>query len=142
MRKNRINNFQSEPLDDIFINLTPLIDVVFVVLVAFILIAPFFEVEKIDLANSTPSGLTALEEKGKIVIYVRGDDSIWLNNNPVTEQELIAHLSRLKKQNPGLIPQLFQDRKATFGTYQNVRSAAEKAGFESLDVVLKGPQNP
>lgn len=138
MSKRRIFKVKRQTLDESLINLTPLIDVVFVVLIAFILIAPLVEVDNIELANSTESSESDLSKKSRISIYVREDNSIWLNNKLVTDVELISELKQMKTQYPGFTPQLFHDKKATFGTYQKVKGAAEKAGFQALDVILKG----
>ena len=138
MPKRRRFNIKKQALDESLINLTPLIDVVFVVLIAFILIAPMVEVDNIDLASSTESSQSDLSQKSRIAIYVREDDSIWLNSRPVTEAELISELRQMKSMYPEFSPQLFHDRKATFGTYQKVKGAAEKAGFQTLDVILRG----
>jgi biopolymer transport protein ExbD len=124
--------------DETLINLTPLIDVVFVVLVAFILIAPLLEVDNVDLAQATESSKNDISSKSKIIIHVREDNSIWINNRVVSDSELLPLLRQSKKEHPGFIPQLFHDQKATFGTYQKVKGAIEKAGFETMDVILKG----
>lgn len=138
MAKRRRFSFKNHTLDESLINLTPLIDVVFVVLIAFILIAPLIDVDNIDLAASTESSKSDLSRKSKIAIYVRPDDSIWVNKRAVTDEELVPFLSRLKNENPGCTPQLYHDKKATFGTYQKIKGASERAGFQSLDVILKG----
>lgn len=138
MRRKLNFNFNSHFLGETFINLTPLIDVVFVVLVAFILIAPLLEVDKIELASATESSQQVISKKSKIAVYVREDDSIWINNRVVTDIELLPILRQVKNANPECIPQLYHDKKACFGTYQKVKGAAEKAGFYTLDVILKG----
>ena len=43
----------------------------------------------------------------------------------------------LKKNHPREIPRVFQDKNATFGTYQTVKNAVEAAGFEEMDIILK-----
>lgn len=138
MSKRRRFSFKKHTLDESFINLTPLIDVVFVVLIAFILIAPLLDVDNIELASSSDSSKADLSKKSKIAIFVRQDDSIWMNKRPVSDEELVPLLRQMKKENPGCIPQLYHDKKGTFGTYQKIKGASEKAGFQSLDVILKG----
>ena len=138
MRKRKIFGGSRHALDESLINLTPLIDVVFVVLVAFILIAPLLEVDKIELAMATELSQKDISKKSKVVIYVREDNSVWVNNRVVTDVELLAVLRQAKKDYPGVPPQLFHDKKAFFGTYQKVKDATEKAGFLSLDVILQG----
>ena len=138
MRKKTVFSSFRNNLDESLINLTPLIDVVFVVLIAFIIIAPLLEVDRVELAAATPSSEKDISKVSRIAIYVREDDSVWINNRLVTDSELLSVLKESKSQNPKQIPQLYHDKKACFGTYQKVKSAAERAGFERIDVILKG----
>ncbi|MEI6241786.1 MAG: biopolymer transporter ExbD [Chlamydiota bacterium] len=137
MRRRRISYLKHHAFEESLINLTPLIDVVFVILISFILIAPLLEIDHVGLSFSGPSSESTLNGKSPITIYVRDDNSVWINRRLVTIDELTRILGEKKKQFPSEIPQLFHDQKATFGTYQSVKNAAEVAGFSQLDVVLQ-----
>jgi len=135
MRKKRkifINNSTDENL----INLTPLIDVVFVVLISFILIAPLLEVDHINLAAS-PYQHDKNTNKTNIVLKVKEDNSIFLNNRLVSINELGDLLKKIKRDNPNQTPQLYHDKSAYFGTFQSIKNIMEANGFEQVDVVLK-----
>ncbi len=120
------------------INLTPLIDVVFVVLIMFILVAPLLEIDRIELADAAQTETTSnVEDKSPVTIHVRKDNTILLNQHPVNASELPKVLKDARNRFPHARPQLFQDQSATFGTYQTVKNAVEQAGFSELDVVLK-----
>jgi biopolymer transport protein ExbD len=136
MRKKRSFS-DSSPLDETLINLTPLIDVVFVVLVAFILIAPLLEMDQIDLAAGGKTSQRDLSGRGPMSIYVKADDSIWLKGRPVTMQELAAILKEAHERSAQEVPQVFHDRKASFGTYQAIKNCVEEAGYEQMQVFLK-----
>lgn len=126
------------------INLMPLIDVVFVILVMFIIIAPILEIDRIDLAQagSAPFKETiAAQDNSPISISVDQHDTIFLNKQKVSIAQLSEGLIRAKQRNPKDIPQLFQDKNAHFGTYQAVKNAIENAGFEQLDIILE-PSHP
>lgn len=131
---------RAEAAEEPMVNLTPLIDVVFVILIAFIVIAPLLELDRVELADAsaTPSEKTAsVQENSPIAIHVRQDNSIWFAGKQVSVNELPLLLSEAKSRYPHSRPQLFHDKHAAFGTYQSVKNAAEAAGFEQLDVVLK-----
>jgi biopolymer transport protein ExbD len=121
------------------INLTPLIDVVFVVLIIFILIAPMLELDRVELASAaaTPNKQSANSENSSLAIHVHPDNTIWFHGKCVTTEQLTDLLKQARKQGNHRIPQLFQDKRACFGTYQNVKNAVEMAGFEQIDVILK-----
>ena len=121
------------------INLTPLIDVVFVVLIIFILIAPMLELDRVELASAAavPNKQAASSENSSLAIHVHPDNTIWFHGKCVTMDQLTDLLKAARKQGNHRIPQLFQDKRACFGTYQNVKNAVEMAGFEQVDVILK-----
>lgn len=122
--------------DEPLINLTPLIDVVFVVLITFMLIAPILDIDSVNLA---PGGATEKKElqPGPISISVHADNTIWLRGEKVTLLQLEQLLKQEKKRHPNAIPQLLHDRQAQFGTYQAIKNSLEAIGFEQMDVILK-----
>lgn len=137
MRKRR---FEVTTTDDFpQVNLTPLIDVVFVVLIAFILIAPLLELDQISLAQSSPAKeLSHVNDPmAAITIRVYKNNEIRINEQKVGTEALVSHLRSLKKQHPHVIPRLFHDNRAYFGTYQQIKNSIELAGFEKLDVILQ-----
>lgn len=119
-------------------NLTPLIDVVFVVLIIFIIIAPMLELDRVELANAAPSKQNSTApESSSLTIHVKQDNTIWYGGRMVSVEQLTQILRDVRKTGKERIPQLFQDKRAAFGTYQNVKNAVEIAGYEQMDVILK-----
>jgi biopolymer transport protein ExbD len=140
MTRSRISFSGQIPLEEPTVNLTPLIDVVFVILIMFIVIAPLLELDRVDLADAPPAKLTSassVQESSPITVHVHADNSIWLNNQAVTPNELFMQLKQAKITFPQAHPQVFHDKKAHFGTYQSVKNAAEEAGFSHIDIILK-----
>ncbi len=135
----RRKSFQSSDSDrEIQINLTPLIDVVFVVLIAFILIAPLIKLDSISLApagqKENKGSLT--NESNTINIHVYANNEISLNQQKITIHQLENSLRKIYAANPQACPKLYQDELAAFGTYQRVKNALETVGFEKMDVIL------
>jgi biopolymer transport protein ExbD len=136
LRKSKGNHFIEEPS----VNLTPLIDVVFSILIMFIVIAPLLELDKVELAEANPdpeNGISAVKEGGPIAIHVHEDNSIWLNQRSVELTHLSELLRSEKLRHPGAKPQVYHDKRASFGTYQSIKNAAERAGFAEMDIILK-----
>src|SRR5690349_9487424 len=99
-----------EKIEEPSINLTPLIDVVFVILIMFIVVAPLLELDRINLADAAqdPLDLTiTAQEASPISIHVYQDNTIWLNQKPVQLSELVSLLKKAKTQYPTSRPQLF-----------------------------------
>lgn len=128
------------PLPDTEMNLTPLIDVCFVVLIMFIVIAPLLELDRVELASGPPldqKKTLAAQENSPITLHVYSDDTIALNRQTISLSQLKEHLIYAKQKNPEARPLLFHDRHAKFGTYQSVKNALEAAGFSEMDLLLK-----
>lgn len=127
-------------LEDAEINLMPLIDVVFVILIMFILVAPLLEQEEVSLAQGPPLSTEqaqAIERQSAIVIHVHANQLITYNHATVSLGQLAGLLQEAYHRDPTVHPQLFQDEQASFGSYQKVKNIIAKAGFDTLDVILK-----
>ncbi len=140
MSRRSLRITRQKHIEEPTVNLTPLIDVVFVILIMFILIAPMLELDRVDLADAADERANApiaVQEASKITIYVHKDNKITLNDQPVTIDQLAEQLKQAKKRHPNARPQLFHDRRGHFGVYQSVKNAAEAAGFQQMDIILK-----
>jgi biopolymer transport protein ExbD len=140
MSRSRIAFSVHSTFEEPTVNLTPLIDVVFVILIMFIVIAPLLELDRIELAEGPPTTLSSassVQESSPITIHVHSDNTIWFNNQAIIPADLIIQLQEAKAKFPQAHPQVFHDKKAQFGTYQAVKNAAEAAGFSHIDIILK-----
>ena len=139
MRRRLTPSAEQESLEEPLVNLTPLIDVVFVVLIAFMLIAPLLHIDSIQLSSGAASNKKALPSitNHPLAIAIRSDNSIWFQGKKTTLKELQAKLKEAKQQRPNEIPQLIPDAQVYFETYNQVKNIVEACGFEQLDVVLK-----
>lgn len=123
---------------DSLINLTPLIDVVFVVLIVFILLAPLVEIDSISLA---PGSRKTAEnpfktESNALHIDLLKDGSVRINKREIEKKDLRKLLIALHEAHQKGNPKLFCDKEVAFGAYQEVKNAIEDAGFETLDIVV------
>ncbi len=137
--------YKKDPLDEedinALVNLTPLLDVLFVILILFIFISPFLELDHVQLVPSE----VAKEDKqqleymnsGSIVISVTKDDQFLLNHQFIKFDDLKILLPKLKKDFPDTIPRLYQDENSHFRSYQNVKNLLESTGFKEMDIVLQ-----
>lgn len=140
MRGRLISARHAIPIEEPTVNLTPLIDVVFVILIMFIVVAPLLELDQVELANGAKiqtAASHAVQESSPIAIHVHQDNTIQFNNQLVSLPELSIRLQQAKLQYPKITPQVFHDRRAQFGTYQAVKNAVEEAGFTQMDIILK-----
>ncbi len=121
------------------LNLTPLIDVVFLLLVFFMLTAHFVEDEAmvIDLPEAR-SGV-AVSESPYVNVIIGADGNIRIEDNIVTEAML-----RLKMQSALQAPgkrsvRLRGDTQSRFGLAVKVIDTARAVGAESVDIITEQP---
>ncbi len=129
---------KNHSLGDPSINLTPLIDVVFVILVMFIIIAPLLELDEVQLAKGSELDSTAFQSESSLIrIHVKSDDTIFINNESVPVERLKKRLTEAKDKLPGQRPQVFHDKRATFGIYQTLKNTLEEVGYTDMDIILQ-----
>lgn len=136
IRRARSSSTEEESL----INLTPLIDVVFVVLIMFIIVAPLLELDRVELAEhhvQENKKMATSQEGDPLIVHVHRDNTIFLNSQKVDTLQLQTLLRQAHTRLPNHIPQIFHDKKAYFETYQAVKDAVEAAGFQEMDVILQ-----
>jgi biopolymer transport protein ExbD len=119
------------------VNLTPLIDVVFLILIMFIVIAPLLELDRVELADSKGGKEHTVHQESAVSVHVFSDNTIKFNNQLVNVFQLEELLKGAKLKHPTTRPQLYHDKRALFGTYQSVKNALEGAGYHEVDVILK-----
>ncbi len=132
IRKRRA--LEEEVEGESFINLTPLIDVVFVLLITFILLAPLLEVDSVLLAGTASLSKPGAQDS-PWTISIRPDHSIWFRGKSVSLSELASFLKMEKKS--GASPLVAIDKRASFGVYQDVKNTLEECGFDQMDVLLQ-----
>lgn len=140
MSRNRISFTSNTKIEEPTVNLTPLIDVVFVILIMFIVIAPLLEMDRIELAEGPSTHLastSSVQDASPITIHVHQNNTIVFNNRPISISQLAEKLAEAKLLHPNTHPHVFLDKQAHFGTYQNIKNIVEEAGFSSLDIILK-----
>lgn len=128
---------RKEGTEEPVINITPLIDVVFVILIAFIIIAPLLQKEDVDLAKAGKVATQVVAAAPtELQIRVSKNDVIFIQGKETPKDQVIPLLKTLRLRFPNKSPQLFFDKKSSFGTYHFVKDALETSGFQEMEVVL------
>ena len=91
MRRSR-HFHEDEAPDEPLINLTPLIDVVFVVLISFMLIAPILDLDHVELAHRGPSSQKEQpsSQTSPLTIHVKSDNTIWFQGRKTQNRKKTA----------------------------------------------------
>ncbi len=115
------------------VNLTPMLDVVFIMLIFFIVTASFVKESGIEI--SRPGASTAVrKEKGNILIAISANDQIWMNRRQVDPRALRANIERMHAENPQGAVIIQADKDAKTGLLVKVMDAARSAGVKSVSL--------
>jgi len=120
-------------------NLTPLIDIVFLLLVFFLLTAHFVRNEAIAIQLPQADSAVASEEDAAVEVLLEGDGVIRLNGTIVQSSELEQRIRQALAGKPKKWVTLRGDRQANLQAAVAVLDAARKAGADSVDVVTEKP---
>lgn len=115
------------------LNLTPLIDVVLVLIVFFLMTTTFVFSPgiKVDLP---PGGMGQQARDSDAIVLITPDGSLFFRDEPVDMQTLRATLSRAREQWPGLRMVIQADKSVEHGRVVEVMEAAKTAGIERLAI--------
>ena len=126
----------SQPMSEI--NVTPLVDVMLVLLVIFILTAPLLASSiKLDLPKTDAAKPGAVPAFVTLVIDQAGQ--VFLNDKPVTPETLRTSLTQTAAQAPDTEVQLRADEAVPYGKVVEVMGAAQKAGLNRIGFVAETP---
>ena len=127
---------QDDGADELVLNLTPMIDVVFLLLIFFMVATTFLDPEReIDLElPEAESGSAAEQELDEIVINVRRDGAIVFRGETWERGAFVAELKRLARIDPETPVTIRGDREAHHQHIVGVMDACGVAGFVSLAV--------
>jgi biopolymer transport protein ExbD len=119
--------------DEAEINLTPMLDVVFIMLIFFIVTASFVKESGIDI--SRPDAATAtVKERGNILIAITDTNQIWIDRRQVDVRSVRANVERLHAENPQGAVVIQADKNSKNGLLVQVMDAARQAGVYTVSI--------
>jgi biopolymer transport protein ExbD len=126
----------SQEKDEEEVNLTPMLDVVFIMLIFFIVTASFVKESGIDV--SRPDAATAVKkERGNILVAITPTGQIWIDRRQVDIRSVRANIERLHAENPQGAVVIQADRESKNGLLVEVMDAAKLAGVENVSIAAE-----
>ncbi len=118
------------------IDLTPMLDVVFIMLIFFIVTATFVKEAGVDVQR--PAASTAeRQDLANILIAITEEDEIWLDGDRMDERDLATAIKRLHAENPQGSVVIQADRASTHKRLKIVMDAVQKAGVPQVAVAAE-----
>jgi biopolymer transport protein ExbD len=118
------------------VDLTPMLDVVFIMLIFFIVTASFVKEAGIDVTRP-PAATAERKERGNILVAITENDQVWMDRRQVDPRALRANIERLHAENPGGSVVIQADTKSKNGLLVQVMDAARLAGVKSVSLAAE-----
>lgn len=119
--------------DEAEIDLTPMLDVVFIMLIFFIVVASFLKEAGVEMnrpdANQNPPDSDATS----ILVTITGDDQIWMDDRLIDIRSVRANIAQLLASDPEQSFTVVTNTGATAGTVVSVADAAREAGVKQVN---------
>jgi biopolymer transport protein ExbD len=118
------------------INITPMLDVVFIMLIFFIVTASFVKEAGIDV--NRPDAQTAVaQEKANILVAITETGEIWIDRRRVDPRAVRAIIERLHAENPQGTVVIQADKKSTTEVLIQVMDSARQAGVYNVAIAAQ-----
>jgi biopolymer transport protein ExbD len=122
--------------DETEINLTPMLDVTFIMLIFFIVTASFVKEAGIDVSRP-PAATAERKERGNILVAITQNDQIWIDRRQVDPRALRANIERLHAENPQGSVVIQADKESKNGLLVQVMDAARLAGVSNVSLAAE-----
>ena len=123
------------------INVTPFVDVMLVLLIVFMVTAPLLTVGvPVDLPKTKAQALS--QDREPLSVTIRKGGTIYLQNTPIAEQELVAKLTAISAN--GYDQRIFVrgDKSVDYGRVMEVMGLLSAAGFTHIGLVTNVAKPP
>jgi biopolymer transport protein ExbD len=129
---------QNQVEEESEINITPMLDVVFIMLIFFIVTATFIKEAGIDV--NRPDAATAVkQEKANILIAIGPNNDIWIDRRQIDIRSVRPNIERLHAENPQGSVVIQADKESKTDTLIQVMDASRQAGVYNVSIVAQDP---
>ena len=131
------NNFEKEELQAPLaeINMTPLVDIMLVLLVIFLITAPIIN-SSIEL-NLPKESAKAIKDKKAISISITADGRLFLEEKSFEEAKLKSHLIEIAKHNPDQNFHLKIDQEVSYKKVSHLLATLQEIGFRDIGFITE-----
>ena len=131
MRRNAISTAVQEEESEI--NITPMLDVVFIMLIFFIVTANFIKEPGLEV-NRPDAETSTIQENAAILIAIGANDDIWIDGRRVDVRQVKANVTKLLADNPQGSVVVQADERATADAIIKVMDQTREAGVYAISL--------
>ncbi len=136
MRKTDLSMGQENDSDEI--NLTPMLDVVFIMLIFFIVTASFIKESGIDVNRPDAPITETPPEDANILVIINAQDEIWIDRRMIDPRAVRANIQRMHAENPSGSVVIQANKKSTNKMLVWVMDSTRDAGVYSISIADQG----
>lgn len=120
------------------INVTPLVDVMLVMLIIFMLVTPLLQ-KGVGVSLPRARNVEAVPENDELVVIVtmRQNGDLFLGSDPVDRAKVVSQLRQRLRTNPALQLQIKADQNVRFGQIKRLVRLAREAGFDGASLITE-----
>ncbi len=127
---------QAQQEEESEINITPMLDVVFIMLIFFIVTATFIKEAGIDV-NRPDAATATKQEKANILIAIGPNNDIWIDRRQVDIRSVRPNIERLHAENPQGSVVIQADKESKTDTLIQVMDASRQAGVYNVAIAAQ-----
>ena len=116
------------------INLTPMLDVVFIMLIFFIVTASFIKEAGIDVNRPDAPMTESKPEDANILVMINANDEIWIDRRLIDPRAVRANIERLHAENPSGSVVVQANNKSSNKILVEVMDSARLAGVYNISI--------
>jgi len=120
------------------INITPMLDVVFIMLIFFIVTTSFTKETGATIIRPEAGQAVALQN-GTILIGVRPNDDIWMAKRQIELREVRQMVERARAENPQGSVVIVADKGSRIGTVAQIMDQVKMAGVQGVAISAEKP---
>jgi biopolymer transport protein ExbD len=136
MRKTDLSMGHDDEGDEI--NLTPMLDVVFIMLIFFIVTASFIKEAGIDVNRPDAPVTETKPEDANILVVISATDEIWIDRRIIDPRAVRANIERLHAENPKGSVVIQANKKSTNKMLVWVMDSSRSAGVYNISIADQG----
>ena len=136
MRKTDLSMGHDDDGDEI--NLTPMLDVVFIMLIFFIVTASFIKEAGIDVNRPDAPVTESKPEDANILVIINANDEIWIDRRMIDPRAVRANIQRMHAENPKGSVVIQANKKSTNKMLVWVMDSSRSAGVYSISIADPG----